>query len=855
MLSNLQCFFALFTALLLLVLAGCGGGDSSSSSSSSSDSGYYQVSGTISAGANLAFDGDINDEDADHRANDSFDEAQEIASDVTLSGYINVAGSGEQGRSFSGGDPSDFFKADLESGQQIALSFTRGKGLELYLYDSDRVQLNYATGADTATLVVDAAGTYYVEVTLSSGASIYSLTVGDSVSRLNGPQEMHLSDSFVPGDLIVRFVDESRGISAASLSSSLEQRAAQLGLQGYEGAPGRPMRMGFDTVSQRNQAFARLGIESDDATLSMSSLSSDQSDKLATIKIAQALRQRDDIAAADLNYYRSLSAITPDDTLYSNQAWHYELINLPDAWDRTSESNTETYADPVVVAVIDTGVLLEHPDLSGRVGDDGYDFISYSSESTSSASGGSLDGDGIDDDPDDPGDRSVSDGSSSFHGTHVAGTIAAEGNNGEGVTGILWGGCTLMPLRVLGYGGTGTSYDIMQALSYAAGFENDSGTKPDKVADIINLSLGGASYSQSEQDLYTDIHDAGIIVVAAVGNDYGGDVNYPAAYEDVVAVSAVAPDDTAGYALANYSNEGAEVDVAAPGGDADTSVYSTLGDDDLDRETDGFYTYGGYSGTSMATPHVAGVAALVKREFVDLTAADFDALLQSGKLTDSSSRSDEFGYGLIDADAAVDWALNDGVVPTVLVTDPATLSFDDTTTSEVIEVYLSGSASSTGTVSASVDASWISVAADDVDAYGVGDYSVSVETSDMGSGEQSATLTFASTDSGITAVAVPVTLDLESATWAVDGGYFYVQLCTPFSGDVLYYTTGTLVDGELEFTLDDVEAGTYELVAGTDSDFDGIVDEENEIGGSYQRIISVGSDRSSLDFEVSLVND
>ncbi|MDO6805363.1 S8 family serine peptidase, partial [Wenyingzhuangia sp. 1_MG-2023] len=106
---------------------------------------------------------------------------------------------------------------------------------------------------------------------------------------------------------------------------------------------------------------------------------------------------------------------------------------------------------------------------------------------------------------------------SSWHGTHVAGTLAAATNNDLGVAGIAWD-AKVMPIRALGLEG-GTSYDILQGMYYAAGLSNDSGTVPDQTADIINLSLGGSSYSVAEQSAITTIHDAGVIIVAASGND------------------------------------------------------------------------------------------------------------------------------------------------------------------------------------------------------------------------------------------------------------------------------------------------------------------------------------------------
>jgi serine protease len=168
----------------------------------------------------------------------------------------------------------------------------------------------------------------------------------------------------------------------------------------------------------------------------------------------------------------------------------------------------------------------------------------------------------------DPGDLAFGQ-RSSFHGTHVAGTIGAATNNGGGVAGVAWG-VTLVPLRVLGLGG-GTSYDVLQAVRYAAGLANDSGTS--HPVDVINLSLGGGGFSSTEQSVYTQARNAGVIVVAAAGNDDSSQLFYPASYAGVVSVSAV----DLRLLKAPYSSFGAAVDVAAPGGD--TSI---------DRNGDGY---------------------------------------------------------------------------------------------------------------------------------------------------------------------------------------------------------------------------------------------------------------------------
>ena len=198
------------------------------------------------------------------------------------------------------------------------------------------------------------------------------------------------------------------------------------------------------------------------------------------------MRGRSDVASAELNTILQPARV-PSDPLYTLQ-WHYPMIRLPQAWDSTIGSPS------VVIAVVDTGVVLTHPDLQGQLVA-GYDFISSASRA--------RDGDGIDPDPSDPGDLALGTGASSFHGTHVAGTIGAASDRptGEiGVAGVAWG-ARVMPIRVLGLQG-GTNYDVLQGVRYAAGLPNDSGTVPAQPADVINLSLSGGGFSQVAQDLF-----------------------------------------------------------------------------------------------------------------------------------------------------------------------------------------------------------------------------------------------------------------------------------------------------------------------------------------------------------------
>lgn len=293
---------------------------------------------------------------------------------------------------------------------------------------------------------------------------------------------------------------------------------------------------------------------------------------------------------------RRLRALwTPNDA-YWRELWGLYVMYLDKAWDITRGSRD------VVVAVVDEGTDYLHPDLAGAFGSEkGYDFV---------------DGDS---------DPYPDDLSKEFHGTHVSGTIAAVADNGIGVAGV--GQFTLLSVRVLDETGSGYDYDVADGIRWAA----------DRGARVVNLSLGGSQGSAVLQEACNYAYDtAGVVVVAAAGNDGMSYVNYPAAYNSVIAVSALDTSST----LACFSNYGPEVEVAAPG----EGILSTI--------PNGQYAWA--DGTSMATPHVAGLAALVISANPSLP-ADTVRLIIDGTAMDegSSGRDWSYGYGIVDALEAV----------------------------------------------------------------------------------------------------------------------------------------------------------------------------------------------------------
>jgi subtilisin family serine protease len=297
--------------------------------------------------------------------------------------------------------------------------------------------------------------------------------------------------------------------------------------------------------------------------------------------------------------------IVPNDTLYRQFQWNLRRIGMEQAWDLRPD------AADVVVAVLDTGVDLSHPDLKPNLLSDlGYDFLN--------------------DAPSPQDDES--------HGTAVAGIIGALGNNREGVSGIAWH-VKLLPIKALNSQGRGPDSVMVKAILYAA----------DNGARIINISSTGTRYSAALETAVQYAQDKGALIVAAAGNTGNGDnsVDYPAAFDGVIAVAAIDDKDQ----LATFSQRQSYVSMAAPGVDVPSTAWAGAGRG----------PYASQSGTSIAAPHVSGAAAILWALRPDLTAADIANALETN--ADKVNSTDPgYGAGILNVARAVA-ALRLGVTP------------------------------------------------------------------------------------------------------------------------------------------------------------------------------------------------
>jgi serine protease len=373
------------------------------------------------------------------------------------------------------------------------------------------------------------------------------------------------------------------------------------------------------------------------------------------LSLAEAETLAADIAAADPNVeyaepdYILRAQFTPNDTRY-NEQWHlFEFtggINVPAAWDRATGSG-------VVVAVVDTGYR-PHADMSGAILP-GYDFVTDIFTAN--------DGNGRDSDASDPGDWADIGACrppffppvftpSTWHGTHVAGTIAARTNNSRGVAGVAFN-ARVVPVRVLGKCGGHTS-DIADGVVWAAGVPIAGVPANANPAKVINMSLGwGGSCSATLQSAINSARSLGASVIVGAGNFTEDASDFqPANCAGVVTVASV---NRAG-AKSSFSNFGTVVELSAPGGDepaaAANEILSTL---NAGTTTPGADSYGFYSGTSMSAPHVSGVAALLLSLKPTLKPDEVTYLLQSTSHRFGAACS-TCGAGIVNAQAALDAA-------------------------------------------------------------------------------------------------------------------------------------------------------------------------------------------------------
>ncbi|MFB3906063.1 MAG: S8 family serine peptidase [Acidobacteriota bacterium] len=560
--------------------------------------------------------------------------------------------------------------------------------------------------------------------------------------------------------------------------------------------------------------------------------------KNSTLQAVEALNLEPDVVYAEPNYISRISA-DPNDQFYDLQ-WHYPYIKLPQAWDITTGS------PDTIIAVIDTGAKYGHPDLAARLTGEGYDFITDPQIS--------LDGDGPDPDAEDVGDD-PNKKTSSYHGTHVAGTIGAATNNTNGLAGVNWSS-PLMTLRALGAGG-GTSYDISQAILYAAGLANAACAPPTKKASVINMSLSSDGDSLTERNAVQAALGAGVSIVAAAGNQNSSTPRYPAAYPGVIAVGAI---DASGN-RAPYSNYGLHyVTIVAPGGNSamDSNndgyvdgVLSTGWNQDDDQPT---YVF--KQGTSMATPHVTGIVSLLLAAKPDLSPEQIKQILEQSALDIGEPGEDEYyGFGLVDPVEALKKVMDVIAAPAKLIVSTSKMDFGYIQT-EMTATVSNGGGGTLDVYDPAVvlhkGSGWLTVSKSG------SVLTVTVNRTGLADGEYTGEIQLESNGGDET---IQVVMQVGTPSGIGNLGKVYVLALDPRTLETVRTTEAVDLeeegkkDGKFEFKFHPMFAGYYFVVAGNDADEDGWIFEDDEYWGLYPvssepSLVQVrpNEDSSSIDF-------
>lgn len=394
---------------------------------------------------------------------------------------------------------------------------------------------------------------------------------------------------YVPGELIIKLNPENQPLSKASIQS-IERLNQKNNVDS--------MKKLF--VKEKKSFDKKLKEELIDTSIhNIYKLSLPQDSDIK--KIAEEYKKLSNIEYAEPNYIYYISTL-PNDVDYAQQ-WAHQNMESELAWD------IETGNSGITIAVIDTGVEWNHPDLAANIWNNSDEIINGIDDDNNGFIDDIRGWDFVNNDANPIDDEG--------HGTHVSGIAAAVSNNSIGVAGMCWN-CRIMPVKSLDSSGQGSSEDAADAIIYAA---NNS-------ANILSMSFVGYTYSNLIKDALDYAYSKGVVLIAAAGNENADNLSYPAGYDNVISVSAINNTNSKAY----FSNYGGWVDIAAPGVDI-LSTYHGL----YIRET----------GTSMAAPYVSGVAALLLSKDPTLSQEEIREIIKnSAKPINSPSY---MGYGRINA--------------------------------------------------------------------------------------------------------------------------------------------------------------------------------------------------------------
>lgn len=801
-----------------------------------------RIVGRVRVRLNHLVDGDTPDPRRVLLSNDHFDAfnpardaAQALPKPGWVTGYLGPlarvetagAGAGDAGAGDAGGttpatdggsaaasvsDEVDYYKVRLNGGDTLTLYFetlalgtpdaSNGEAdLDLYLYEAGSSELG------TSKRVADSQGSGNVEQVRAPHGGTFWVGV-----------ERYQPDDEAEGALVAaRYALTFNVPTAPSVQNEVSK--AKLSVADVSAEPSATVQLSAGPPTRRLlSALEELGVSPSDqrasrrARLPTNPVLSKAMRAQQAVHWIKRLRRTAGIESAELVHeLHPQSVEEPDDPEFGRQ-WQHGPIDLQTGW---AESQRDAQGEPtetgglgegVVVAVIDTGVAVDHPDFVSSDGSSqllpGIDLIASDERSS--------DGDGVDFDPTEPSDPTKP-GGGMFHGTHCAGNVAAALDNAVGIAGTA-PHAKILPIRALGRAG-GDETEIATAILYAAGLTNDSGELPEQKADIISMSLGGPGRSEILAAAISSAIDAGAIVVAAAGNfqSYAEDYS-PGGEEGVLTVSAI----DAAYNLAWYSNHGATsagIDLAGVGGDEDNDRNFDGANDgvvSLSHADNGKTLYSALAGTSMASAQVAGVVALMKGVWPAMTASDLMALLPEITIDLGAAGPDpSFGHGLIDAAKAVSAARAhaSGELPPLAVLRSSLLAVDFARSFARLPLEMTAfGAPSVQITGVSASEPWVRVSPGEL---GVNQVYIDRAYVDRAEGELFADLSWQSTagDLNVRIHAAP-----DRSLDVGDVGELDVVLLDADTGEIVDHVVASSSDG-YAFAFDAVPPGAYRVQA------------------------------------------
>jgi serine protease len=867
------------------------------------------VSGRLEVNSGLLIDADTNDPRQIVTADNNSCSASQFANaPAVIGGYVSMVSTGKDGDRFARTtDKFDVYRTNLAAGSTVELttanfdpSAASADVLYVGLLSSDCKTYLQSAAEDlrTKSILVRETGSYYLVVYAIKGSSNYVVRVLPPVAGVQSVKsgsifeqprfvdnEVLLSKAVTP-DLKGALSGATRG--AGGLFGRNSNRVSGLVINHDESSdiraavgkyfsekaipPGEIHDYGVTTLVKVNRQMAVAALKTEARMApSESELSSARKEDTRSIsealgvrfdsaelqnylemsEVAQDLARRAGAKRGELNFVNTRQSISDPDA--ANQRWHYDAIKLSQAIGLYA-SNPKS---DVIVAVIDSGLYSGHPDLAGQ-SVAGYDFIEDISQS--------LDGDGRDSNPDDPGSDGPYD--VDYHGTHVAGTVAATYDNGIGGYGVagVAGKTRVMSLRVCGNINCPGSA-IVNAIRFAAG-ETVAGVKALRKADLINLSLGGSGECpQAYQDAIAAARAAGVIVIASAGNGYekGNPSSSPANCPGVIAVGATGP----GGARAHYSQVQDYVDIAAPGGDyrriefAQPNIFSTWASGKLRSTSDSrMPSHIAIQGTSMASPHVAGVAALMRSVWPAMTPSDFDSALVAGKLTspiaNAPAKTKEYGYGLLDAAKSVAYASerrqSSGAIVSYLSVDPAVIDFGTSGSTQALNVRRVGTAG-VRDVSPLITARWLKISKSSSTSVSE-TYVLSVDRTNLAPGAYSVIVRVTDTTGLTQDVAVSAQVAASNSTSSSAAPIYVLVWDVGAQKTVAYVQVDPTTLKASDFSLKPLKSiGSYLLIAGSDSDNDSVICEIGELCSAWpidEKLSGISASASTMNVKLTV---